>query len=275
MSANADNRMRAFADVVSIDAWHDEFSTNRLHADLHADVVFGTARVGGETDSPIRFRLAIKRAEVVLIIPELEPISIDRASVARDSPVFEGRRVETIERRSQLNAQGKGSGSISRENLGLSASVEGKAESDLSKSQKVEISSPVQLMLVTQSKTVEGFYRWIITPAMEKTLEGRPWDAASQPRLRIIDERKDRTKGLPPVVRIEVRCRREDLAIEDLQIKSKSIWEKTKSRIGFRNRLAAAESYIRDRLRNEGLEVNNIEDRFGKVTLGSVIAQPS
>jgi hypothetical protein len=44
MSRNADNRKRAFADVVTIDAWHEGFSDNRPRVDLHADVVFGTAR---------------------------------------------------------------------------------------------------------------------------------------------------------------------------------------------------------------------------------------
>lgn len=74
MSQNADNRKRAFADVVSIDAWHDSFSEAYASVDLHADVVFGTARVGGECDSPIRFRLSVKRAEVVIVIPNTEPV---------------------------------------------------------------------------------------------------------------------------------------------------------------------------------------------------------
>jgi hypothetical protein len=38
--------------------------------------------------------------------------------------------------------------------------------------------------------------------------------------------------------------------------------------------MAAAISYIRDRLSAEGLEVSNIEDRFGQVTLGIATAEP-
>jgi hypothetical protein len=37
--------------------------------------------------------------------------------------------------------------------------------------------------------------------------------------------------------------------------------------------MAAAESYIRDHLSQEGLEVRNVEDIFGTVTLGSATAE--
>ena len=40
-----------------------------------------------------------------------------------------------------------------------------------------------------------------------------------------------------------------------------------------KNRLAAAESYIRDRLQEEGLEVRNIDDAFGELLMGSVTAE--
>ena len=64
MNSNSDNRKRAFADVVTVDAWHGSFLEGHAKVDLHVDVVFGTARVGGESQSPVRFRLSAKRAEV-------------------------------------------------------------------------------------------------------------------------------------------------------------------------------------------------------------------
>lgn len=94
-----------------------------------------------------------------------------------------------------------------------------------------------------------------------------------QPRLTLIDQRKDRSKGIPPTVRVEVRCRREDLMIGDLEIKDEGLWESVRRRVGFKNKLAAAESYIRDYLSQEGLEVKNIEDIFGTVTLASAMAE--
>ena len=42
MNNNMPNRLKVFADVVSIDAWHDKFTSNKTVVDLHADVVFST-----------------------------------------------------------------------------------------------------------------------------------------------------------------------------------------------------------------------------------------
>jgi hypothetical protein len=270
---NSDNRKRAFADVVTIDAWHEKFSEATGKVDLHADVVFGTARVGGESQSPVRFRLSAKRAEVVLIIPESEPVSVDRKSVSRDAPELQGRLTEVVEQTSQTKMKGILSASASSTGLKASAAAEASTLADRSESTKLEVSAKVQFMVVTQSKTAEGQYRWLVEPRVKEILDGRPWDAVKHPRLMLIDERRDRTKGIPPTVRVEVRCRREDLLINDLEVKDESLWEAAKRKAGFKNKMAAAESYIRDHLSNEGLEVKNIEDIFGTVTLGSATAE--
>jgi hypothetical protein len=270
---NPDNRKRAFADVVTIDAWHDGFTANVSTVDLHTDVVFGTARVGGESQSPVRFRLSAKRAEVVVIIPESEPVSVDKKSISRDSPELEGRLTQILEQSSQMNAKGLLSTSASSKGIAASATADVGAQSQHTASKKLEVSATIQFLVVTQSKTADGQYRWSIEPQTKEILEGRPWDATKQPRLKLIDERKDRTKGIPPTVRVEVRCRREDLLIKDIQIKDEGLWQAAKRRVGFKNKMAAAESYIRDHLSQEGLEVRNIEDIFGTVTLASATAE--
>ncbi|QPF86063.1 hypothetical protein IC762_07110 [Bradyrhizobium genosp. L] len=272
MTNNLDNRKRAFADVVTIDAWHEAFSDSNSKVDLHADIVFGRARVGGEPESPVRFRLSIKRAEVVVIIPESEPVAVDRASVSRDSPNLQARLTETKEQSAQASIKGGATGSISATGFTGSATVETGAQANVVATRKIEVSSTVSLLLVTQSQTVDGHYRWTVESQLAKVLEGRAWDANKEPRLKLIDQRKDRSKGIPPSVRVEVRCRREDLVIEDLGIKDQSLWESAKSKFGFKNKLIAAEAYIRDRLMEEGLEVKNIDDIFAHLTLGSVTA---
>jgi hypothetical protein len=273
MSQNFDNRKRAFADVVTIDAWHHAFDADTSSADLHADVVFGIARVGGEADSSVRFRLSVKRAEIVVVVPEAEPVTVDRGSVSRDAPDLQGKLTEIVERSSQASVKGSASGGLSTTGLSGSVSLEGAAQANISANQRLEISETVQFMLVTQSKTADGHYRWSAEPRTTKALHGRPWDGAKQPRLKLIDKRKDRSKGIPPAVRVEVRCRREDLIIEDLEVKDENLWGKIQSRAGFRNRMAAAESYIRDRLSEEGLDVKNIDDIFGQLTLANVTAE--
>jgi hypothetical protein len=272
MTRNFDNRKRAFADVVTIEAWHDRFSERKSRVDLHADVVFGTARVGGEQESPVRFRLSVKRAEVVVIVPETEPVSVDKKSVSRDSPEFEGHMTETIERKMKASRKAKISASVSPKKLHGSLGAEAGGETGLTSSKKLSVPATVRLMLVTQSQTDDGQYRWLVEPSTKPSLDGRPWDSIKRPRLRLIDKRKDRNKGIPPSVRVEVRCRREDLLIEDLMVKDETVWQALKAKAGFRNRMAAAESYIRDRLSEEGLEVKDISDIFCQVTLASTTA---
>jgi hypothetical protein len=150
--------------------------------------------------------------------------------------------------------------------LSANASV----DATYAKTESVELDETVTLMSVTQSKTADGHYRWMIEPRLGSVLKGRPWNS-EEPRAKLVDKRT-RVQGIEPTVRVEVRCKREDLVIEDLALKDASLWEETKNRIGFRNRLAVAESYIRDRLIEEGLEVENIHDPFGNIIMASVIA---
>jgi hypothetical protein len=275
VSQNHDNRRRAFADVVSIDAWHEPFDGESTRVDLHADIVFGQARVGGESDAPVTFRLSIKRAEIVLVVPASEPVRVDRSSVSRDSPDLPGKLTEVIEQKSGASAAAKAAVSIGKGGADGSLSAEGQAHSSIATTRKLEIKGSVEFMVVTQSKTADGNYRWTVEPRLSRSLQGRPWDAISKPRAKLVDKRKDRTKGIPPTVRVEVRCRREDLLIEELTVKDEKIWESIKARTGFSNRMAAAESYIRDRLEEEGFEVKNIEEAFSELTLAVVTADSS
>jgi len=87
-------------------------------------------------------------------------------------------------------------------------------------------------MIVVQSQTADGHYPWTVESPRSSVLVGRPWDANKQPRLKLVDKRKDRSKGIPPTVRVEVRCRREDLIIENLEIKDEGLWASVKRKAG-------------------------------------------
>ena len=161
-NSNSDNRKRAFADVVTIDAWHDSFLEDHAKVDLHVDVVFGTARVGGETEAPVRFRLSVKQAEVIVIIPDLEPVTVDRISVSRDLPEVQGHLTEVVEQTNQAMAKGSASASASLTTLSPSMSAEAGAPVTRIENKKLEISAIVSFLVVTQSKTAEGQYRWSV-----------------------------------------------------------------------------------------------------------------
>ncbi len=269
MQLGNNSRRQAFADVVTIEAWHGEFAGGR-RVDLHVDVVFGTARLGEESDSAMRFRLSLRRAEVVVVVPDAEPVSIDPSSVSRDAQKFVGKITETTERKEAKSIGGRIFGRFSKgSSVGISAELSG--EKKTKRSERVEFSSETHGIVFTQSKNEDNNYRWILESPIKKSIEGRPWDGASSPRLALVcgDQASER---VPPTVRVEIHCRREDLIISDLAMKDENLWASISEKFGFRNRLAAAESYIREKLISEGLRVENIEEAFSRITLSSVSA---
>jgi hypothetical protein len=92
------------------------------------------------------------------------------------------------------------------------------------------------------------------------------------PLLKLVDQRTNRRKGIAPSARLEIRCLREDLEIQDIEIKDSGLWEKLVNRDGSKNRLKAVEAYIKNQLEKESLEAGDLSDKFAKITLAEVIA---
>ena len=274
MSNVSNTKKQAFADVVSIEAWHEKFSDDCAAVDLHANVVFGEAPVGEEKESPVRFRLSVKRAEVVVVIPETEPLSADRNSVSRPAPNYEAKTTTNTDEIKSAGFQGKLKGSASGTSGGLSLDTQIGGEANFKIQERTEVNQTLgHPMLVTQSMTREGYYKWELRSLAGSRLEGAAWKAIEEPRMKLIDKRKrPLKKSIAPVVRVEVRCRREDLIIRDLHIKEETLHKKLISQFVPRNRIAAAEAYIRDQLMKEGLEVGDLSELFRQITLGSATA---
>ncbi|WP_133244735.1 hypothetical protein [Caulobacter radicis] len=272
MTIGNNDRKQAFADIVTLEAWHETFGSGAQQVDLHVDVVFGTGRLGEEAASPIRFKLEIKQAELVVVVPQMEPVAVDPTSVSRDTPRLSGRMTSTLEKKRSRSFSAKLFGAFGIKGPNGGGAFDLAAASSQQSSEKLELSGAAEVIAVTQSRTGDGHYRWIMTPKMQDTLTGRPWDAIKTPRMKLVDTRTATSASLPPAVRVELTCRREDLLITELTLKDDAHWAALVRREGFRNRMAAAESYIRDRLIGDGLEVGDIDELFSRLTLASVSA---
>lgn len=270
MSAE-NNRQRAFADAITVDAWHDKFEGKQASVDLHADVSFDTARVGGEQESAVRFRLSIKRAELVVVISETEPVRVDRSSVARSFERKKHKHKEKISTKQEAELKGAAKTAASIHGVDASASLSADGKFIVSKENTTETKEEVVSMKITQSQTAEGFYRWIVEERKGKALIGKPWEADRKPRLKLIDQRTNKS-GIAPVVIVEVRCRREDLIIEEIELKDQNVWQKITSGLSNANKMIAVEAYIRDRLAAEGLSAGDVTDKFAQLTMANVIA---
>jgi hypothetical protein len=249
----------AFADTVAIDAWYDPFTEDCHRADLRVDVTFRKdVPVGSEPESPVRFRLGLRRAEVAVIIPDDGSIAIDRDSVAREALDIAGHRRITQAKNQKIVCSGE-------VGIDLNHGVSGKSnlggEINYSQAIETELNQNLRLMMVVHS------------PTSGPVLDGKPWHATSEPRLKLIDKRSKKAKQLSSVT-VEIRCRREDLYISNLELK-----EDDRRKIFLRrkqnpNAMAAAEGYIRACLERAGLDLNigSIDEKFMKLILSRICA---
>jgi hypothetical protein len=267
------NQTSALADVVSLDAWHDEFSEQIRAVDLFVDVVFSAGRLGSEEDALVRFELCVRRAEVVVVVPPTEPITVDPASVSRDTPQVSGKRTKNTQRGRAWSGGFWGVGGLLAGAPGLAGKAQVHATANASASEKIEEFEELKPIAVKNSKTEDAHHRWTVTPVLKEFLDGRPWDPKAEPRLKLVDQRSG-AKGVPPSVRVEVRCRREDLQISNIVLKDKRRWDTAKARTGYRNREIAAEAYIRDQLLRRGLVVGDLRDTSAQMTLSMTFPEP-
>lgn len=242
------NSSRALRQVVSLDGWIATFDTEET-ATVHADIVFREGRFGAEQSDKVRFRLSLKRAEIVLVIPEDEPLRVVRASVCR-TPV-RAAEVRHVTRETNAQAEGKVGLSVT-EALLPSAQLGAEASARRSTTTHQELLETVAGQLEQHFTTTEGHPAWEVRAVGTSRLEGTPWDAADAPRLKVRRLAERNGLGDKPSLRIEMRCRREDIEISDLELKDneKQGWFSKRSNKDIN--LAAAEQVIKAELLSAG-----------------------
>ncbi|WP_230632738.1 hypothetical protein [Sphingomonas sp. Leaf37] len=265
------NSKRVLDELLSVEAWHTPFGQFGGAASIHADVVFRDARMGQEAESKVRFRVRLRRAEIVLVIPSGEPLRMIQDSVARDNPFSSTKVIDRIDSTSSGSSSVAGRISLSGKGVNAGASISGNRNQSESAKQTVE--STLRLILSTQGRTSEGDYSWQLRPSSGDKLEGKVWDAVNEPRGRVRDTRKSQS-AIEGTCRIEVRCKKEDILIEDLSLKDESLLTRLIKDNGYLTRVAAAESYIRSKIQSLGLSTKNYEDPFGDICLGEAQVEP-
>ena len=260
------NNPRVFAETISLDVWRTEFSGDKAEADLHIEVGFFKGRLGGAEikDSPVRFRLSLKRAEVHVLRDTSKAIRIPASSLAR-LPLTKSQMKTTST--SSTDMKGQAGASVSEKSAGVSASGEVIAKSQITK--KIEREEDVGEMHVTHRKLPgDGGYVFLIEPLNSSTLKGSPWEA-DDPRMKIRDTKSSRKRGDPPEVSVQLRCKREDLHIEDVQIKDPSIMN---GDFLSRNKTIAVEQYIKSEILKMGFACGDLSEPFAELILGDAVS---
>lgn len=262
------NSSRALRQVVSLDGWIAAFDGEDT-ATVHADVVFREGRFGAEQDDKVRFRLSLKRAEIVLIAPESEPLRVIRASVER-TPARED-ETRTVTRQTSAEAHGKAGLSLSQ-TLTPGAELSLGAEAHRSLTTRQELTEKVGGQIEQHFTTLEGHPAWEVRAIGRECLNGSPWDAADKPRLKVKRLAERNVDGDKPTMRFEMRCHREDIEISDLELKDpeKQGWFARRPNRDIN--LAAAEQVIKEELLSAGfLQTADLSEKHAVLVIADVI----
>gem|GEM_PF-4568306 len=252
--------------MVSIDVWRTPFVGGSAEADLHIDVGFFKGRLGADAldGSPVRFRMSLKRAEVHVIRDRGRAIEIPASGVARNALVSSKLKTTTTQNKS---IKGAVKAALSVGGPQLNVNAQGKAGTEVTK--RVERNEEVGDMHIAHRKLPDGEgYVFTIEPTGSGTLNGAPWDP-SMPRMKLRDTKPQRKRGDPPELTVQIRCKREDLHIEDISITNPSIWN---GDFLSRNKQIAVEQYIKKEILAMGLPCGDISDSFATVILADAVS---
>ena len=260
------NLQKIFESVVSIDAWRTSFDPETSLAKVHVDVSFLRGKLGDEPESPIRFEVALRRAEIIFVIPANEPIHVVQSSVKREPPI-----IVRAERTKESESQAKvGVAANANTGQGLSLGLDAAGSKSVSTRESVKTTMDGGAITWAQSKAADGQYRWELAPATAKYLLGKAWDAVSEPILSLKAQSQSR---IDPVARVEIRCRREDLEIFNVVVKDDVNVRKWISLDVLNNKMAAAEAFVVNALSARNLDVRNFNDPFGEIMLADTMVQ--
>lgn len=260
------NNPRAFAEVVSIDVWRTPYSGGAAEADLHIDVVFDEGRIGGDAiaGTPVRFRLSLKRAEIHVIRDQGKFIEIPPSSVAREALVSSKAKTTTTQSRS---FGGKLKAAFAGGQPRFDAEVSASGATEVTR--RVERDEELGEMRIAHRKLPDGGgYVFTIQPSTAGTLNGSAWDS-SVPRMRLRDTKPTRKRGDPPELTVQIRCKREDLHIEDIVIVDATILN---GGLLSRNKQIAVEQYIKKEILSMGLPCGDLSDVFATVILADAVS---
>lgn len=259
---------RALSQAVSLDGWIASFD-EKGHATVHADIVFGQGYFGDDPTAKVRFKIALKRAEVIIHIPDSEPIKVIKSTVVRTKQSKTGTiQTNTSKKKSAKATIGAVLKSLTPSaNANINASIEGSA------SQDIQTTEAFQEILCQHFTTPDNAHAWRIESGegADVYLAGSPWDASDHHRMKI-KKKSDGSSGGSISMKIEVRCLREDIEILDLEIKNSEKQRKFQLKANKAVNLAAAEQLIKEELQKAGfLEIPDLSERYSRLIVADKI----
>lgn len=244
-----DNTLRTLAGSIAVDGWIGEFGDDGK-ASVYVDVVFREGVFGDDASALIRFKIKLKRAEVILRPVDGSPIKVEKQSVARTYSKVSGKKTSKKQKTAKRSLFG---GLALDSSKGISAKAGANAEKGISEQEDLELSEEITSFLCQHFIESDGVYGWELGAGdgAENYLEGAPWDVTEEPRLRV---RRDGNSDIDeqPAMLVEIRCRREDIEIIDLEEKDPQGRQVGSAKKQRQANLVAAEQIIKEELQKAG-----------------------
>lgn len=272
--SNQQNRIRKLDGLFSVDAWHAAFDKNNDIVDFFIDVTFGIGHYGGEEDSEILFTAGLRRATLIVVLPEGGAYVVEPSSVIRTQP--EKTQVSRDTKISKSMSAG-GMFSLSKN---PSASAEASAKAGIT-TEEYRLSSSEEFPITERNGKDGENYCWTLSSSAVRTiLDGPAWDS-SIPRLKIRDcsnagqrQRVADNQMIEPST-VLIRCLREDLVIDNIRYKDSAkntVWTKVNP-ADRELKMIIAEAIIKKQLLDSGLEPPNISEQnaYAEILLADVL----
>ncbi|WP_193173166.1 hypothetical protein [Nisaea nitritireducens] len=217
-------------------------------------------RVGGG-DAPVRFQLLLKKAAVHVVMDSAEVLKVVASSVRREPLAkVEFNKVAKTEK----SASGSVGTNLSSRNLNgeIRAAIEGHTHVVEEHRESGTYSS----MKVVHKKCEDGYAFIIESKNGSDRLSGQPWPS-SEVMMKIKDSRHKREIGESPDPRIEIRCLREDIIVQNIRFTNDSVfsWKSLT-----RNKKTIVEQYIKDELFRLGYLIHDISNPYETLKIADV-----
>lgn len=279
MSAgNNHNRLRQLKGLVSLDPWH-EANPRTGRVDLYAYVNFDEARLGGEQQDEIAFRLHLRRAEIKLLQSDPKSYDIDPGRIWRGDQDRNGMMTRKVER--EFGSEGKFSanGKVSESGIEASAGIEKSHHNRRRESEEYVLPHSDKTISVSFQRNDRGQPTWRLRPNEEAPLEegfpvlnGQAWDDKLQRLLSLDVNKKLAEKEMLSSLRLCVICKREDIVFHDIQVRgADGIFYRIPD---WSPKKVVVQEYLKASLISEGLHVADMDSPFSIVTLGEAISEP-
>ncbi|OUS38509.1 hypothetical protein A9Q94_02435 [Rhodobacterales bacterium 56_14_T64] len=241
------NLSKSLNEIVSVESWYAKFTEENRESEFFMHVRFQEAVFGGDPEHTVRFRLRLRKADVIVFAEE--PLKVPKSGVRRDRLNIEATYEQ--ERTEETNAGISGEGSVEVSQAGLKGKAKVAVNADKTVKDKSTSTRRIRTSgtLVEHSIDTDGNNRWSFSPADGEHLLGQVFEQTA-PLMKV--HHQEQVGKISPIVKVQVKCRREDIDVLDLEPKNlpKGMFERG---IGPEAKLRLAEEIIKDTLATEGL----------------------